>query len=83
MPEGDVGLDAVVVLAADAGSFQDARRFQFGQDRLHRPFCNADLPGHFANRQGRVLVQQHQHVRVVRQEGPARSIGSQRPDGGR
>lgn len=62
VPEGMIGLNQVVILAADLFAFEDPAGFEIGDDPLDGAFCDADLQCHFAKYHRRVAGQQHQDV---------------------
>ncbi len=48
MPEGAIGSNPVMVLAADLFPFDESSSFQIGNDALHGSLGNSDLQCHFA-----------------------------------
>lgn len=74
VPERVIGLNEVVILAADLFALEDPAGFEIGDDPLDGSFRNSDLQRHFAKHHRRVARQQHQDVRVVRQESPLQRV---------
>jgi hypothetical protein len=70
MPQGLIGSNSIVVLTADLFAFDDSARFEIGDDPLDGALRDSHLERDFAKHDGRVACQQHEHVRMIRQEGP-------------
>lgn len=74
MPQGLIAEDAVLILSPDLLAFNEAPLFQVSDDLLDGSLGDADPCRHGAENHERVLSQQDQDMRVIRQKCPARAI---------
>lgn len=74
MSQREMIIDRVVIVSTDSLSFYNAGFFEFSNDSLHSSLSDSNLQSDLPESHFRVLKEQHQNVRVVRQKGPARCI---------
>jgi len=70
MTQALIGPNPVMVLAADPFAFNDPSVFEFGNHPLDRTLRDPNLQGDVAQYHRGIAREKHQHVRVIRQEGP-------------
>ena len=71
MPQRKVGANPVMVSAPDPLPLEHAGPLKVGDDPLNGPLGNADPGGNLAKHERRVLSDQDQHMRVIREKRPA------------
>ena len=70
MPQPLIGTDSILILPADFFPFDDAGRFQIGDDPLYGPLGDSDPLSDVTESRGRVAVDAEKDLGVVREEPP-------------